>query len=70
MARKKGPGRPPREEPGFERIELQVPPGFIARVDEAAKKLGLSRSAYIRFAVNQQIQRDRQAEREAEGGGE
>lgn len=69
VGRKKAPGKTP-EEPSFDRIELQAPHEWVARLDEACRKQGLSRSAYIRLAVNERIYRDRLAERELEGGGE
>lgn len=40
------------------RIELQAPPEWIARLDAAAAKLGMSRSAYIRMACNRQMNLD------------
>lgn len=45
--------------PAFERVELQVPIGWTATVDEAAAAMGLSRAAYIRQAVARQMARDR-----------
>jgi hypothetical protein len=48
MARKKADSKP---RPDFERIEFHAPIGFQARIDKAAWRRGLSRSAYIRQAV-------------------
>ena len=40
------------------RIELQAPPEWIAKLDAAAARLGMSRSAYIRMACNRQMAAD------------
>lgn len=65
VGRKKKPSETPSGEPPFERVEFQAPIGWSELVDEAAKQLGLSRSAYIRMAVSRQMQHDR---KEREGG--
>lgn len=65
VARKRTDAIQPQQEPPFERVELQAPPGWTEQVDAAAKALGMSRSAYIRMAVAKQMRRDRQ-----EQGGE
>lgn len=65
VARKRPP-RPPQQaehdaDPPFDRIELQAPLGWAEEVDKAAAALGLSRSAYIRLAVNERMTADRRA---------
>jgi hypothetical protein len=58
MAKKKKQEPEPVKEPGFERIEIQVPLGFTARLDAARQRRGLSRSAYIRQAVLLAVEQD------------
>jgi hypothetical protein len=43
----------------FGRIELQAPVVWIAELDAAAEKLGLSRSAFIRLACHRLMQAER-----------
>jgi hypothetical protein len=51
--------RPPDapEGPDFERIEIQVPRGWTARIDRAARPEGMSRSGYIRSAILDKLKR-------------
>lgn len=66
VAKKQGrtprPPEGPPVEPQPERVEMQVPFGWIAAVDAAARAVGLSRSAYIRLAVARLMQSDRKAQ--------
>lgn len=41
-----------------DRVEFQAPSEWVSRLDDAAASAGMSRSAYIRFACNKQMQRD------------
>lgn len=59
VARHKPKPQPEEPEGDSERIEFQAPPGFTAKVDAAARKASMSRSAYIRNACLKQIKRDR-----------
>jgi hypothetical protein len=43
------------------KMEILADPAFIARVDEAAARVGLTRSAYVRLAVSERMDRDGQA---------
>jgi len=63
VAKKKKPqpkdqGEPTQESLIGGRIELQAPPAWIAKLDAAATRLGMSRSAYIRMACNRQMAAD------------
>lgn len=40
------------------RINISIDEGLLRKVDEAANKMHVSRSAYIAFAVSQKIQAD------------
>jgi hypothetical protein len=53
--RKKRPPQPPRES-AFDRVEFQAPIDWVRRLDEMAASLGLSRSAFVRLAVNKFMQ--------------
>jgi hypothetical protein len=57
MAKKRG--RPRKQTPGFDRIELQAPIGWAEQVDAIAAMVGLSRSAYIRQATMERMIADR-----------
>jgi len=57
-------GQPPPDEP-VGRIELLAPERWIAELDAAADAMGLSRSAYIRLAVNKLMRADRREEIES-----
>jgi hypothetical protein len=62
MAKKKKGGRPRQAgspPPTFDRIEMQAPLGWTEQVDAVAALVGLSRSAYIRLAVNERMVADR-----------
>jgi hypothetical protein len=48
---KRGPGRPPREGPKPGRIEISLEAADMARLDEARRKRGLSRSSAARQAL-------------------
>lgn len=50
--------KPPEPDPPIGRIELQAEPEFIARLDAAARAVGLSRSAYIRLACHRLMMED------------
>jgi len=58
--------RQPLLGPDREYVGFPVPPGWTARVDAAVQALGLSRSAYIRLAVNRQLKRDQAEDKEGE----
>lgn len=63
VAKRKKPEQPEPVQEGasFDRFEMQVPPGWLQRVDRVAKSLGLSRSAYIRQATNLKLATDEAA---------
>lgn len=42
---------------GF-RVEFQAPPEWVSKLDAAAARLGMGRSAYIRMACNRQMTAD------------
>jgi hypothetical protein len=58
MAKKRRGGRPSGAGREYTRIEIQARPDWVARVDAAAEALTISRSAYIRIACDEKIQRD------------
>lgn len=41
-----------------ERVEFKATDLFVSELDEAAEARGISRSAYIREAIRQEIQRE------------
>lgn len=43
-------------------ITVTMPPNLALLLDEAADRRGLTRSAYMRLAVEAQVQRDAEAE--------
>jgi hypothetical protein len=51
--RKSGPAEP------IGRVEFQADPAWIRKVEAAAHAIGLSKSAYIRLAVNRQMAADK-----------
>ena len=59
--KQQGGDRRPEQAPAFDRVEFQAPPNWVLLVDAAAEALGVSRSAYIRMAVNRQMDADRRA---------
>lgn len=61
VAKKRGRPPLPKSTPDKERIEILAEPHWLAKLDTAARAAGLSRAAYIRVAVNNQIAADRQA---------
>lgn len=65
VGKKKTPD--PTPDPAFGRIELQAPPDWIAELDALARRVGLSRSAYIRLACNNQMDKDRERPERKEG---
>jgi hypothetical protein len=68
MAKRK-PTPPPGEGEGgcLTRIEFQCDPELIAQLDEARKRLGLTRAAYVRMATLDMMRR---GARDAREGGE
>jgi hypothetical protein len=46
------------EDEGNGRIDLRADPKWIARVDEQSTRLGISRTAYIKMAVSERLERD------------
>lgn len=60
MAKKKPDGPRQAKEPSYDRIEFQAPVDWVEQLDAAANAVGLSRSAYIRLAVNKLMQADKQ----------
>jgi hypothetical protein len=51
--RRRGPDSGPRD-----RIDLRAEPEWISRVEAAARRFGISLSAYIRLAVSERMERD------------
>lgn len=62
VAKKASKGDQPKPVESFDRVEFQAPPSWVTKVDRAAAALGMSRSAYIRMAVNRQMAADKKAE--------
>lgn len=54
----------PSADLAFFRIELQAEPAWVEELNQAAKALGMSRSAYIRMACNRQMAADRRSQRD------
>ena len=50
-------GRPPSDQV-LNRVEILAPPEWIDRLDDIARRMGLSRAAYIRLACNAKMQAD------------
>jgi metal-responsive CopG/Arc/MetJ family transcriptional regulator len=64
-ARKIVPARPPRK-PAKERVLIEFPSAALSRADKAARARGVSRSEFIRTAVEQSLQAQETAEFERE----
>ena len=64
-ARKIVPARPPRK-PAKERVLIEFPSAALRRADEAARNAGVSRSEFIRTAVEQSLEARETAEFERE----
>jgi hypothetical protein len=58
--------RKKRPNPQRDRIEIRSDPEWIDRVLRHANNLGLSISAYIRLAVNEKMQREREPDKEGQ----
>jgi hypothetical protein len=49
---------PSRKVPGRGRLDLRAEPGLIDVADQAARRLGMNISSYIRLAIAERLQRD------------
>jgi hypothetical protein len=69
MAKRK-PGRP-KKAPGTEtqKVEFAAEPDFLARLDRQCQRKALSRSAYVRMATMELIEKHEREERELSGCG-
>jgi hypothetical protein len=45
----------PGEEGRFIQTPIRFPPGLLARIDRAAKKRGLNRSSWLRYAATKEL---------------
>ena len=55
-ARKAAPARRPARKPAKERILIEFPSAALRRADEAARAAGISRSEFIRAAVERRLE--------------
>lgn len=46
------------DDEGRDRLEFRADPDWIARVIEQAKRLGITKTAYIKLAVSERLERD------------